>query len=90
MTLFCRLDEAENHRAALCALRRVGKQEVLAVNDEGLYAALGVLSIYQHKPLYTQDIFILTFCQKAHRQLSFSYKHVDNISFVSDNGITKS
>ena len=66
MTLFCRLDEAENHRAALCALRRVGKQEVLAVNDKRFYAALcAVVRVlqppvqqitFQIRPLFTQII----------------------------------
>ena len=34
-----RLDQAKHNCAAGCSLRSVGKQEVLAVNDEGLNAS---------------------------------------------------
>ena len=38
-----RLDQAKHHSTAGSALRRVGKQEVLPVNDEGLNASLGTV-----------------------------------------------
>lgn len=38
--LFCVFNQTENDRAVLCAARRVGKEEVLPVNDKGLLASL--------------------------------------------------
>ena len=38
--LQCSLDHAEDDRTSRCASRRIGKQKVLSVDDEGLNAAL--------------------------------------------------
>ena len=38
---------------------------------------------------YSEDIFILIFCQGAHKQLVYSLKYMDNTLIVSDNEITK-
>ena len=34
------LDQAEHHGASFCSLGRIGKQEVLSVNDKGLDTSL--------------------------------------------------
>ena len=39
----CCFDQTEDHRAALSAPRRIGKQEVLSGHDKRLYAAFGTV-----------------------------------------------
>lgn len=63
-TFFRCFNHAVDHGAALCAPRRVGKQEVLPANHKGLYGAFGKVvaqlqpSVLQHtgqiRPLFLQ------------------------------------
>ena len=87
---FCSFYQAVDRGTCCCAINARGKQPVAAPNCKGPNAVFTQLSLYTNKQVYVQDIFILIFCQSAHVQLISTHKNVDNISFVSDNEITKS
>lgn len=65
------LDEAEDDRAALRTTRRIGKEEVLAVDDKGLDTALspGVADLQSIIQQIVQQIGFL-FLQVFHRAYS--------------------
>ena len=64
------------------------EKEVLPSNDIGARTVLRKLSWYMNNLRYTQDIFILIFCQEAHKLKLFSTEYVDKHFLIIDNGIT--
>ena len=86
---FCCFRYTVPYRTGLRSTDGIYDLPVLLPETEGADRPFRGLSIYQHKPRYVQDIFILIFCQRALKQRSYNLKYVDNTLIVSDNGITK-